>query len=181
MSTEQSKRMIYTIGIAGGTGAGKSTLSRKLFESLGGAKNVTYLLHDSYYKDQSSKPYEERTQTNFDHPDALETDLLVKHIRELKAGNIVEVPAYDFSTHTRLPPSRSVVLAGPRPILLLEGILILCYPELVEEMDLTVFVVRTRQKFPNIYCRDCTNGGIGSIDVQKQLHTTQCFLTYNHF
>jgi uridine kinase len=133
---------MYTIGIAGGTGAGKSTLSRKLFEALGGAKNVTYLVHDSYYKDQSHKPLEERTQTNFDHPNALETDLLVQHIRDLKAGKIVQVPAYDFSTHTRIPASRSVELHGPRPILLIEGILILCHPELVQELDLKVFVVR---------------------------------------
>jgi uridine kinase len=134
---------IYTIGIAGGTGAGKSTLARKLFEALGGAKNVTYLVHDSYYRCQSDKPLEEREQTNFDHPDALETDLLVQHIRDLKAGKIVEVPAYDFATHTRIPSSRSVELAGPRPILLVEGILILCDPDLVQEMDLKVFVVRT--------------------------------------
>jgi uridine kinase len=133
---------MYTIGIAGGTGAGKSTLSRKLFEALGGAKNVTYLVHDSYYKDQSHKPFEERTQTNFDHPNALETELLVQHIRDLKAGKIVEVPAYDFSTHTRIPASRAVELHGPRPILLIEGILILCHPELVDELDLKVFVVR---------------------------------------
>lgn len=132
----------YTIGIAGGTGAGKSTLARKLFEALGGAKNVTYLVHDSYYRDQSDKPLEERAQTNFDHPDALETELLVQHIRDLKAGKIVEVPAYDYATHTRHPASRTVELAGPRPILLVEGILILCNPELVKEMDLKVFVVR---------------------------------------
>lgn len=120
--------------------AGKSTLARKLFEALGGDKNVTYLVHDSYYRDQSEKPIEERAQTNFDHPDALETDLLVQHIRDLKAGKIVEVPAYDFSTHTRVPVPAEP--ARPRPILLVEGILILCNPELVQEMDLKVFVVR---------------------------------------
>jgi uridine kinase len=133
---------IYTIGIAGGSGAGKSTLASKLFEALGGSQNVTYLVHDSYYRDQSHKSVEERVQTNFDHPDALETDLMVQHIRELKAGKIVQVPAYDFTTHTRLPSSKSIALAGPRPILLVEGILILCHPDLVKEMDLKVFVVR---------------------------------------
>lgn len=133
---------IYTLGIAGGSGAGKSTLAAKLFEALGGAKNVTYLVHDSYYRDQSEKPLNERALTNFDHPDSLETDLMVQQIRELKAGNVVEVPSYDFVTHTRRPSSRTVELAGPRPILLVEGILILCHPELVQEMDLKVFVVR---------------------------------------
>ena len=73
--------------------------------------------------------------------DSLETELLIQHIRELKAGNIVQVPAYDFTTHTRLPQSKAVTLAAPRPILLIEGILILCHPELVQEMDLKVFVV----------------------------------------
>jgi uridine kinase len=140
-SMSQSKPSVYTIGIAGGSGAGKSTLASKLFEALGGSQNVTYIVHDSYYRDQSHKTMEERTQTNFDHPDALETELMVKHIRELKAGNIVQVPAYDFTTHTRIPQAKAVVLAGPRPVLLIEGILILCHPELVQEMDLKVFVV----------------------------------------
>jgi uridine kinase len=137
----QSKVSVYTIGIAGGSGAGKSTLASKLFDALGGSQNVTYMVHDSYYRDQSHKTMEERAQTNFDHPDALETELMVQHIRELKAGNIVQVPAYDFTTHTRIPQTKAVVLAGPRPILLIEGILILCHPELVQEMDLKVFVV----------------------------------------
>ena len=136
---------VYTIGIAGGTGAGKSTLAKKLFVTLGGAANVTYLVHDSYYKDLSDQPIEDRELTNFDHPDSLETDLLVKHIRELKEGKIVEVPVYDFSTHTRVCRTKSVELHGPRPILLVEGILILCQPKLVKEMDLKVFVVSTLQ------------------------------------
>ena len=139
--SQSSQSKIYTIGIAGGSGAGKSTLASKLYDALGGAQNVTYMVHDSYYRDQSHKSMEERTRTNFDHPDALETELLVQHIRELKAGSIVQVPAYDFTTHTRLPQSKAVELAGPRPILLIEGILILCHPELVQEMDLKVFVV----------------------------------------
>jgi len=116
-------------------------LAKKLFDALGGAKNVTYLVHDSYYRDLSHKPVDERALTNFDHPDSLETDLLIQHIRELKDGKIVEVPVYDFTSHTRVPRKKSVVLHGPRPILLVEGILILCYPELVKEMDLKVFVV----------------------------------------
>lgn len=139
--SQSSKPRIYTIGIAGGSGAGKSTLASKLYDALGGSQNVTYMVHDSYYRDQSHKSMEERTRTNFDHPDSLETELLIQHIRDLKAGSIVQVPAYDFTTHTRLPQSKVVTLAGPRPILLIEGILILCHPELVQEMDLKVFVV----------------------------------------
>ena len=139
--SQSSKPSIYTIGIAGGSGAGKSTLASKLYDALGGSQNVTYMVHDSYYRDQSHKSIEERTRTNFDHPDSLETELMVQHIRDLKAGNIVQVPAYDFTTHTRLPQSKAIALAGPRPILLIEGILILCHPELVKEIDLKVFVV----------------------------------------
>jgi ABC-type oligopeptide transport system ATPase subunit len=133
---------VYTIGIAGGSGAGKSTLACQLYDALGGSQNVTYLVHDSYYRDQSHKSMDERSQTNFDHPDALETELMVHHIRLLKAGRSVAVPAYDFATHTRWPETTAAVLAEPRPILLVEGILILCHPELVKEMDLKVFVVR---------------------------------------
>lgn len=132
---------VYTVGIAGGSGAGKSTLARKIFDSLGGATNCTYLFHDSYYKDMSSKSLEERSRINFDHPDSLETELLIHHIRELKKGNIVEVPVYDFTTHTRVCRKKSIELHGPRPILIVEGILILCIPELVKEMDLKVYVV----------------------------------------
>ena len=139
--SQSSKSSVYTIGISGGSGAGKTKLASKLYDALGGPANVTYMVHDSYYRDQSHKSMEERTRTNFDHPDSLETELLVKHIRELKAGQVVEVPAYDFTTHTRLPQSKAIALAGPRPILLIEGILILCHPELVQEMDLKVFVV----------------------------------------
>jgi uridine kinase len=145
MSVSSSKSFsssseVYTIGIAGGSGAGKSTLASQLYEALGGSRHVTYLVHDSYYRDQSHKSMAERNQTNFDHPDALETELMVQHIRALKGGHSVVVPAYDFTTHTRLPQQSEV--AKPRPILLVEGILILCHPELVNEMDLKVFVVR---------------------------------------
>lgn len=98
-------------------------------------------MHDSYYRDLSYKAISEREVTNFDHPDSLETELMVQHIRDLKEGKIVEVPVYDFTTHTRVCRTKSVELHGPRPILLIEGILILCNPELVKEMDLKVFVV----------------------------------------
>jgi pantothenate kinase len=138
-TTAYSSTVIYTIGIAGGSGAGKSTLAKKIFESLGGADHVCYLVHDAYYKDQSDKCYEERCHTNFDHPDALETDLMLSHIQQLKNGETVPVPVYDFATHTRQP--HECTLVSPRPILLLEGILLLHEESLVKEMDLKVFVV----------------------------------------
>jgi uridine kinase len=157
-----SPTRVYTIGIAGGSGAGKSTLASQLFDALGGAENVTYLVHDSYYRDQSHKSMDERRRTNFDHPDALETELMVQHIRLLKAGRSVAVPAYDFATHTRWPESTAAVLAEPRPILLVEGILILCHPELVQEMDLKVFVVRGAGF---LRCRDVTNSYLTCVNT----------------
>lgn len=134
-----NSRVIYTIGIAGGSGAGKTTLAKKVFESLGGTETVCYLVHDAYYKDQSEKTYDERCSTNFDHPDSLESDLMLEHIKALKEGRSVSVPVYDFSTHTRKASEFQEL--SPKPILLLEGILLLNEPELVDEMDLKVFVV----------------------------------------
>ena len=133
-----STKPLVTIGIAGGTGAGKTTLAKKLFDELGGEENVTYLFHDSYYRDLSHKTMEERAQNNFDHPDSLETDLLVEHIQKLKQGCTVEVPTYDFSTHSR---TKLTVEKEPRKIVLVEGILLFCDPELVKELDVKVFVV----------------------------------------
>jgi uridine kinase len=130
---------IITIGIAGGTGAGKTTVARKLFQQLGGEENVTYLTHDSYYKDLSHEPsVEDRAKNNFDHPESLETDLLVEHIRTLKQGSSVMIPTYDFATHSR---TDITVRAEPRKVVLVEGILLLCNPELVQELDVKVFVV----------------------------------------
>ena len=128
---------IITIGVSGGSGGGKTHFARRLRNELG-AEHVTYLLHDSYYKDLSHKTMEERAQNNFDHPDSLETDLLIDHIRELKKGCTVQVPTYDFATHSR---TATTVQADPRKIILVEGILILSQPELVEELDLKIYVV----------------------------------------
>jgi uridine kinase len=130
-----------TLAIAGGTGAGKTTLAKRLFEELGGAENVTYLVHDYYYKDMSDKSLEERAKTNFDHPESLETDLLLEHIRTLKQGLPAQVPTYDFETHSR---TSETIEMQPRKIILIEGILIFCHPELVKEMDVKVFVVSDR-------------------------------------
>lgn len=88
------------VGIAGGSGSGKTTLSRALVSSLG-ASNVTYVCHDYYYRDLSHLPMEERVKTNFDHPDSLETSLLVEQLRVIKSGGSVDVPVYDFAVHSR--------------------------------------------------------------------------------
>jgi uridine kinase len=126
-----------TLGIAGGTGAGKTTLARSIYKQLGGEKNCVYLTHDHYYRDLSAKPMDERAKTNFDHPDSLETELLVQHLQELKAGKVAVLPTYDFATHSRTPVT---TLVHPKKIIIVEGILIFTNPSLVKELDIKVFV-----------------------------------------
>ena len=98
-----------------------------------------YISHDHYYKDISHKTLEERSKTNFDHPDSLDTQLLVEHIQQLKLGNVVNLPTYDFKTHSRTPIT---TLVQPKPIILVEGILIFTNQDLCNELDIKVFVVR---------------------------------------
>ena len=126
-----------TLGIAGGSGAGKTTLAKAVFKELGGVEHCVYLTHDHYYKDQSHKTLEERSKTNFDHPDSLETDLLVEHLKALKAGRAANLPTYDFATHSRTPVTTYV---HPKPVIIVEGILVFTHPLLCEEMDIKVFV-----------------------------------------
>lgn len=124
------------IGIAGGSGSGKTTIAEAMARELGPDRAVL-ILHDAYYRDQSDRPLEERAQQNYDHPEALETDLLVRHVRALLGGEAVEQPVYDFRTHTRLAETRRV---QPRRVILIEGVLALADPALRELMDLKIFV-----------------------------------------
>ncbi len=124
------------IGVAGGTGAGKTTLVRALVTELG-ADEVLVIQHDSYYADQSHLAPAERAKLNYDHPDALETELLGSHLRALAGGLPVEIPAYDFASHERLPGRRR---ENPRDVILVDGILCLADAALRELMDLRVFV-----------------------------------------
>ena len=123
------------IGIAGGTGSGKSTFTRKLKKEF--KDDVAVLYHDNYYRDQSDIPLEERRKTNYDHPDAFDTELLCEHIKELKKGNAVQMPVYDYTVHNR---SDRTILVEPAPVIVLEGILIFAEPALCELMDIRVFV-----------------------------------------
>jgi uridine kinase len=124
------------IGIAGGTGSGKSTIAKNIAAALPAAEVAT-IDHDAYYRDRPDLTAEERAQVNFDHPDALETSLLIEHVRALRAGQTVEIPAYDFTTHRRLPETRSV---EPSPIVIVEGILVFVDPALRALLDIKVFV-----------------------------------------
>jgi uridine kinase len=126
----------FVIGVAGGSGSGKTTVVRRIVDSLG-PEQVTWLDHDRYYRDRNDLRLEERAALNYDHPDALETDLMVQHVRALKAGKAVDVPQYDFTRHARLSETESF---QPRRALIVEGILVFTDPALRELMDIKVFV-----------------------------------------
>jgi uridine kinase len=124
------------IGVAGGTASGKTTVSDAILERVG-RNRIAYIQHDSYYRDLSHMPLEERRRLNVDHPDALETELLVSHLHRLQAGDVIEVPVYDFATYQRRDETREV---EPRRVVLVEGILIFADKELREMMDIKLYV-----------------------------------------
>lgn len=123
------------IGIAGGTGSGKSTFTNRIKKQFG--DDVTVIYHDNYYRRRDDIPFEERKKINYDHPDALETDMLIEHIKRLKAGKSVVCPVYDFSVHNR---SDKTVVIKPSKVILVEGILVLQNPELCDLLDIKIFV-----------------------------------------
>ncbi|TCO79083.1 uridine kinase [Marinisporobacter balticus] len=124
------------IGITGGTGSGKSTIAKAIFESLP-QKNIAIIEQDSYYKDQSYLPMEKRIHTNYDHPLAFDTELLLKHLEDLLNHKVIEKPIYNFSKHTR---EKETVSVDPKDIIILEGIMILEDKKLRELMDIKIFV-----------------------------------------
>jgi len=130
-----SKRPII-VGVAGGTGSGKTTIVREMLKGID-PDNVLLIQHDSYYRDRSHLPSEERANVNYDHPDALETSLLIQHLKQLLAGAVADIPIYDFVTHTRKLECQQ---AKPCKVIVVEGILILADPSLRELFDIKVFV-----------------------------------------
>jgi len=126
----------FVIGVGGGSGSGKTTVVRRIVDSLG-PEQVTLLQHDRYYRDRNDLLLEERAALNYDHPNSLETDLLVRHVQDLKKGRPVDVPAYDFTRHARLSETETF---QPRRALIVEGILVLTDAALRELMDIKVFV-----------------------------------------
>jgi len=131
---EQTPPLI--IGIAGGSGSGKTTVAQSILQRVG-PERIAYLQHDEYYKDLSGLPPIQRAAINFDHPNSLETSLLEQHIEQLKQGQPVEVPVYDFATHSRTNQTFTV---NPRPVVLVEGILIFTEPDLRKLFDVKIFV-----------------------------------------
>lgn len=162
------------IGIAGGTGSGKTTVVNKIINSLP-AGEVAVLPQDSYYKDSSHVPVEERSKINFDEPAAIEWSLLVEHIRQLKEGRDIEMPTYSYLTCTR---QEETVTVAPREVVIVEGILVLTDPVLRDMMDVKVFVdADADERLIRVIARDCVERGRTPImvlnryqDVLKPMH-----------
>ena len=124
------------IGICGGTGSGKTTIARSIVEAVGRA-NVVLVEQDSYYRNLSDMPLDERHQANFDHPDSIDSDMLVNHLMRLRQGLSIEMPLYDFVTHTR---SEDIEVIEPKPVVIVEGILIFAESRVLDLLDVRVFV-----------------------------------------
>ncbi|MBX3295983.1 MAG: uridine kinase [Acidobacteria bacterium] len=124
------------IGICGGTGSGKTTIARAIVDAVG-RENVVLVEQDSYYRNLADMPLDERHQANFDHPDSIDSDMLVNHLIRLKQGLVVEMPLYDFKTHTR---SDEIEIIRPKQVVIVEGILIFAEPRVLDLLDMRVFV-----------------------------------------
>lgn len=144
------------IGIAGGTGSGKTTVVRRIIESFPEGE-VAVIPQDCYYKDNHHIPLEERLKMNYDEPDSIEWTLLCEHLRELREGRTVEMPTYDFLTCARLPETKTV---RPKEVVVVEGILVLTDPELRDMMDVKVFVdADADERLIRVISRDCIERG----------------------
>ena len=157
------------IGIAGGSGSGKTTVAQEILQRVG-PDRIAYIQHDSYYKDLTGLPPAQRAEVNFDHPNSLETELLISHIEGLKAGRPIEVPIYDFSTHSRTDKSFKV---NPRGVIVVEGILIFADAALRSMFDVKIFVdtdpdIRLIRRLQ----RDITERGRTVESVIKQYQAT---------
>lgn len=159
----------YVIGLSGGTGSGKTTIAATILEQVG-PERVALIAHDAYYRHRPDLTREQRAEVNYDHPDSLETELLLTHLSELAAGKAVQQPVYDFTRHLRRPQTVAVL---PRPVILVEGILILADAELRRALDLKVFVdtdpdLRALRRVE----RDVRERGRSFESVVRQYHAT---------
>lgn len=158
----------YLIGIAGGTGAGKTTLAQTLSKTLG--NQACLIPHDAYYRDLSNLPLETRAQTNFDHPNALETELLITHLQTLTQNQSVQIPTYDFTSHTR---TKKTLHLTPHPIIIVEGILLFENPSLCDLCNLKIFVDADADiRFARRITRDVTERGRTPQSITQQYLTT---------
>lgn len=153
------------IGVAGGSGSGKTTLAQKLYSSFDSV-DVIILSHDSYYKPHDDLAFEERVKLNYDHPDSFDTEMMVEHLRQLKAGHTIQCPKYSFVNHTRLPET---VLVHPAKIIIVEGILIFQPLELRDLFDMKIFVDTDADvRFIRRLTRDVQDRGRSIDSVIKQ-------------
>lgn len=130
------RKIPLVVGIAGGSGSGKTTLAQLVFERVG-KDYIAYIPHDAYYRDLSDLPPNQRVQVNFDHPDSLDSELMLEHIRQLKSNKPIELPVYNFRDHVR---TTNTINISPKPIILVEGILIFSEPTLRNVFDMKIFV-----------------------------------------
>lgn len=160
---------VFVFGICGGSGAGKTTLTRRLLERLD-ERDVSVLAFDAYYRDLSHLPFDERRRRNYDHPDSLDRDLFLQHLDALRHGIDVDVPVYDFSTHTLTGRFQRVEAA---PLLLVEGILLLAFEEVASRLDYSIFMdvpedVRLRRRIQ----RDMSERGRPEDHIRRQFAAT---------
>ena len=157
------------IGIAGGTGSGKTTVANVILERVG-AEHIAFVPHDAYYRDLSDLPEAQRTLVNFDHPDSFETGLLISHLECLKRWEPVEIPVYDFTTHSRTDETIKLV---PHPVILVEGILVFTEPELLSLFDVKIYVDTPPDiRFIRRLQRDMQERGRSLDSVISQYETT---------
>ena len=157
------------IGIAGGTGSGKTTVARAIYDRVG-RDRIEWISHDSYYRNFDALSPEERHKINFDHPDSLETELLTRHLDVLSKGSSVDVPVYDFATHSRKSETQRV---EPRKVVIVEGILVLAEPELRRRIDIKLFVDTPADiRFVRRLSRDIESRGRSLSSVVQQYLTT---------
>ncbi len=158
-----------TIGITGGSGSGKTTVSRKIIESVG-SQNIVYIEQDSYYKDLSHLSIEERAKNNFDHPASMDLDLMLKHIKQLKSGKKIEKPLYDYTIHSR---KKETIIVEPKKVIIVEGILIMEPKELRDLLDVKIFVEAPSDiRFTRRLLRDLQERGRSAESVVEQYLTT---------
>ena len=156
------------IGVAGGSGSGKSTFTNRIKEYFG--DDVVVLYHDNYYRRQDGVPFEQRVTVNYDHPDSLETELLVEHLKQLKEGKSIECPVYDYTKHNR---SSEVIRIDPKPVILVEGILLLADPRVRDLLDIKVYVeADADERILRRISRDVEERGRDLNGIIKQYLTT---------
>lgn len=157
------------VAIAGGSGSGKTTVASEILNKVG-RHRIAYLPHDAYYRDLKDLPFNQRTQVNFDHPNSLESSLLTEHIRKLKNWQPVDLPVYDFTTHTR---TEKTIRVEPQRVILVEGILIYVEPELRDLFDVKIFVDTDPDlRFIRRLHRDLTERGRSTESVINQYLNT---------